>query len=416
MQLKNEKWLLATLGAIQFTNIVDFMIMMPMGDILKKSLDIGPGKYGLLVSSYGLAAGVTSFLGVFYLDYLDRKKALLTAYLGFMLGTLSSAIIPTTDSAELNYYLFIGTRIFTGVTGGLLGGLVLSIVGDTIPLERRGKAMAVVTIAFSLASILGIPISLMLVDAFDGNWHVPFYGVSLLSIPIWILGYKIIPSMTAHLAAARARHNRFDTIRLAFTTPQQRTALLFTILLVLGQFTVISFLTPYYVNNVGVHQTDVKYIYLVGGLATVVSGFMIGRLVDSHGRFRIFTIFALLSTIPVLIITHLPVVPFWVVLIIAAFFFIFIGGRMIPANTITSAVVPAEHRAGFMSLNSACMSLASGSSAALAGAMVTQADKNSPIYGYENVGYVAVVATIASLFLIRILKGMAANVSKPFKS
>lgn len=416
MQLKNERLLLVLLGAIQFTNIVDFMIMMPMGDILKKALQIGPGKYSLLVSSYGLAAGLTSFLGVFYLDYLDRKKALLVAYLGFMLGTLSSALIPTTSNPELNYYLFISTRILTGITGGLLGGLVMSIVGDVIPLERRGKAMAIVTIAFSLASIIGIPISLALVDMFGGNWHAPFYGVSLLSVPIWLVALKYIPAMNAHIAAARGRKNRFETIRLAFTTPQQRSALLFTVLLVLGQFTVISFLTPFYVNNVGIQQIDLKYIYLCGGIASVFSGFMIGRWVDSLGRFRVFTIFALLSIIPVLIITNLPVVPLWVVLVIATFFFIFIGGRMIPANTITSAVVPPQHRAGFMSLNSACMSFAGGCSALIAGSLITQTDENSPIRGYEYVGYVAVAATFGSLLLIRALKKMDGTAPKSARS
>lgn len=139
MKSINERFLLFLLAAIQFTNIVDFMIMMPMGDILKKSLEISPSQYGWLVSSYGLAAGFTSFLGVFYLDNLDRKKALLGAYLGFMLGTLSSAIIPNTDNIHLNYYLFIGTRVLTGVTGGLLGGLVLSIVADVIPLNDVEK-------------------------------------------------------------------------------------------------------------------------------------------------------------------------------------------------------------------------------------------------------------------------------------
>ncbi|MFM9983772.1 MAG: MFS transporter [Flavobacteriales bacterium] len=407
--MKNERILLVLLAAIQFTNIVDFMIMMPMGDILKKDLAIGPAKYGALVSSYGLAAGLTSLLGVFYLDYLDRKKALLFAYFGFILGTFSSAIIPTTDNVELNYYLFIGTRILTGITGGLLGGLVLSIVGDVIPLERRGRAMAVVTIAFSLASILGIPISLMLVDAFDQNWHVPFYFVSALSIPVWLLAFRFVPSLKAHLAAAKLKKDRLETLRQAFTTPQQRTGLLFTVLLVLGQFTVISFLTPYYVNNVGVAQVNVKYIYLCGGLATVVSGFLIGRAVDKVGRFRIFTIFALLSILPVIVVTHLEEVPFWAVLIIASFFFVFISGRMIPANTITSAIVPPQNRAGYMSLNSACMSLASGGSAILAGAIITQKDEFSPIEGYEFVGYIAIAATIASLFLIRTLKGLAGD-------
>ncbi len=137
----SEKRILLLLAAIQFTNIVDFMIMMPMGDILKKQLMIGPGAYGLLVSSYGLAAGLSAFLGVLYLDNLDRKRALLWAYFGFSIGTLSSAVVPNTAWPELNYLLFIGTRVLTGLTGGLLGGLVMSIVGDLIPLERRGRAM-----------------------------------------------------------------------------------------------------------------------------------------------------------------------------------------------------------------------------------------------------------------------------------
>lgn len=405
--MKQERILLALLGAVQFTNIVDFMIMMPMGDILKKDLAIGPGQYGALVSSYGLAAGLTSLMGVFYLDYLDRKKALLFAYFGFILGTISSAVIPTTDNPELNYYLFIATRILTGITGGLLGGLVLSIVGDVIPLERRGKAMAVVTIAFSLASIAGIPISLTLVDAFNQNWHVPFYFVSAISIPVWILAFRFVPSLNGHLAAAHQKKDRFDTFRKAISTPQQRTGLLFTVLLVLGQFTVISFLTPFYVNNVGVSQDNVKYIYLSGGLATVLSGFLIGRSVDKYGRFRIFTIFALLSLIPVIVITHLGAVPFWVVLVLASVFFVFISGRMIPANTITSAIVPPQNRAGYMSLNSACMSLASGSSAILAGAIITQENEYSPIVGYNYVGYIAIGATITSLFLIKALKGLS---------
>jgi predicted MFS family arabinose efflux permease len=398
--------LLIVLAAIQFTNIVDFMIMMPMGDILKKELSIDPQHYGLLVSSYGIAAFVTAFAGVFYLDNLDRRKALLAAYFGFMIGTLSSAILPNTDSDEMNYYLFIVTRVITGLTGGLLGGLVMSIVGDAIPMERRGRAMGVVTMSFSLAAILGMPVALTLVDAFDNNWHVPFYGVTLLALPIWVLAFKRIPPMQEHLKN-RASYNRTAAIRLAFTSREQRNALLFTVLLVLGQFTVISFMTPYYINNVGLEQRDIKWIYLVGGAATVISGFAIGRLVDRIGRFHVFTIAALLSLIPVLLITHLPQVPLWVVLIIAGFFFVLVSGRMIPANTIATAVVSPAPRAGFMSLNSAMMSLASGSSGIIAGAIISQADENSPLMHYEWVGYLAATSTFLSLLVVRILRKIA---------
>ncbi|MFM7234992.1 MAG: MFS transporter, partial [Flavobacteriales bacterium] len=305
---KGERALLLVLAAIQFTNIVDFMIMMPMGDILKKELSIDPQHYGILVSSYGIAAFATAFAGVFYLDNLDRRKALLAAYFGFMIGTLSSAVLPNTDNEAVNYLLFIFTRVITGLTGGLLGGLVMSIIGDAIPIERRGRAMGIVTISFSLAAILGMPIALTLVDVFDNNWHVPFYGVTLLAVPIWFLAWKKIPPMREHLKN-RSGYDRTAAIRNAINTREQRNALLFTILLVLGQFTVISFMTPFYINNVGLLQSDIKWIYLVGGAATVVSGFFIGRMVDTMGRFRVFTIAAALSIIPVLVITHLPVVP-----------------------------------------------------------------------------------------------------------
>jgi predicted MFS family arabinose efflux permease len=354
------------------------------------------------VSSYGLAAGATSFLGVFYLDRLDRKKALLAAYLGFMLGTLSSAIIPTTDNIELNYTLFIGTRVLTGITGGLLGGLVLSIIGDVFPIERRGRAMASVTIAFSLASILGVPIALMLVDGFDGNWHIPFYVVSGLSLPIWALSFKYIPALNEHLKnRGQQQGSRLDAMRNILNNPNQRTALLFTMLLVIGQFTVISFLTPYNINNVGLAQSDIKYIYLVGGACTVLSGFFIGRMVDKVGRFRVFTIFAFLSIIPIIFHTNMGPSPLWLVLVVAGFFFIFISGRMIPANTITTSVVDPKNRAGFMSLNSSVMSLSSGSSAALAGLIIVQDSEHSPLRNYNIVGYIAIGATLLALLVVR---------------
>jgi len=404
--LISEKRILLLLAAIQFTNIVDFMIMMPMGDILKKQLMIGPGAYGLLVSSYGLAAGLSAFLGVFYLDNLDRKRALLWAYLGFTIGTLSSAVVPNTAWPELNYLLFIGTRVLTGLTGGLLGGLVMSIVGDLIPLERRGRAMGWITMSFSLASVLGVPIALILVDTFDGNWHVPFYVISSLSAVIWLMVYRRIPAMKDHLKPSTP-FDRLATIKGVLASVPQRNALLFTVLLVLGQFTVISFLTPYMINNVGVRQDQIKYIYIVGGLATVLSGVAIGKSVDRWGRFRMFTIFASMSCVTMLLNTHLPPVPLAVVLSIAGFFFIFISGRMIPANTIISAVVQPQQRAGFMSLNSAAQSLASGTSAIIAGLIIVQPNEFAPLEHYNAVGYIAVSFTLLALVIVRRIKKLS---------
>ncbi len=406
--MRQERNILLVLAAIQFTNIVDFMIMMPMGDILKKELMIGPGAYGFLVSSYGLAAGLSSFLGVFYLDSLDRKKALLVAYMGFILGTMSSAIVPNTDDPNLNYYLFVGTRVLTGLTGGLLGGLVMSIVGDLIPLERRGKAMGIVTMSFSLAAVLGVPLALVLVDAFDNNWHVPFYVISGLSFLILLLAIKVMPPIQSHLNKT-APFQPLATIQSVLGSVAQRNALLFTVVLVLGQFTVISFLTPFMINNVGLEQSQIKYIYITGGAATVMSGIAIGKAVDKWGRFRVFTFFAWMSCLTMLANTHLTQVPLNVVLFIAVFFFTFISGRMIPANTIISALVNPAQRAGFMSLNSSAQSLASGSSALIAGLMITQKDEYSRLENYHWVGYLAVFFTLLSLLIVRRIKKITAT-------
>ena len=401
--MRQERNILLILAAIQFTNIVDFMIMMPMGDILKKELIIGPGAYGFLVSSYGLAAGFSSFLGVFYLDNLDRKKALMVAYMGFMIGTLSSAVVPNTTDPDLNYYLFVGTRILTGLTGGLLGGLVMSIVGDLIPIERRGKAMGMVTLSFSLAAVLGVPLALVLVDAFDNNWHVPFYVVSGVSFLVLLMAVKILPPIQAHLNKTTP-FQPLATIKSVLGSVAQRNALLFTVMLVLGQFTVISFLTPFMINNVGLEQSQIKYIYITGGAATVMSGIAIGKAVDRWGRFRVFTIFAWMSCLTMLANTHLSQVPLYVVLLIAVFFFTFISGRMIPANTIISALVNPAQRAGFMSLNSSAQSLASGTSAIIAGLIISQEDQYASLKNYHWVGYLAVFFTLISLLIVRRIK------------
>jgi predicted MFS family arabinose efflux permease len=302
----------------------------------------------------------------------------------------------------------VGTRVLTGLTGGLLGGLVMSIVGDLIPLERRGKAMGVVTLSFSLAAVLGVPLALVLVDAFDNNWHVPFYVISGLSFLILLLAIKVMPPIQSHLNKTTP-FQPLSTIQSVLGSVAQRNALLFTIMLVLGQFTVISFLTPFMINNVGLEQSQIKYIYITGGAATVISGIAIGKAVDRWGRFRVFTIFAWMSCLTMLANTHLTHVPLYVVLFIAVFFFTFISGRMIPANTIISALVNPAQRAGFMSLNSSAQSLASGTSAIIAGVIISQKDEYSPLENYHWVGYLAVFFTLISLLIVRRIKKITAT-------
>ena len=394
-----EPLLIFILAAAQFTHIVDFMIMMPLGDILQRELSITPFQFSALVSAYPMAAFLSSLFGVFFLDKFDRKKALALAYTGFVLGTLSSAIIPTTADQELNYILFIATRLITGLAGGILSALVLSIVGDVIPLARRGKAMGYITMAFSLAAVLGVPMALELVNRFDNNWHLPFYMVGGMGAFVVAMILLFIPPIRTHLEAQTTRPHPFEVLRKARQLPNQQMALLFMVLLVLGQFTVIPFITPYMINNVGLTQAQIPLIYLVGGACTVISSPIVGRLVDRYGRKKVFYIMAAFSVVPLLLTTQMWPAPLALVLSISGLFFIFISGRMIPANTMLTTVVRPENRGGFMSLNASVMSLSSGLAALLSGSIITQAGEGAPLEHFSTVGYIAASSTVLAIFL-----------------
>jgi predicted MFS family arabinose efflux permease len=394
-----EPLLIFILAAAQFTHIVDFMIMMPLGDILQRELSITPFQFSALVSAYPMAAFLSSLFGVFFLDKFDRKKALAVAYTGFVLGTLSSAIIPTTADQELNYILFIATRLITGLAGGILSALVLSIVGDVIPLARRGKAMGYITMAFSLAAVLGVPMALELVNRFDNNWHLPFYMVGGMGAFVVAMILLFIPPIRTHLEAQTTRPHPFEVLRKARQLPNQQMALLFMVMLVLGQFTVIPFITPYMINNVGLTQAQIPLIYLVGGACTVISSPIVGRLVDRYGRKKVFYIMAAGSVVPLLLTTQMWPAPLALVLSISGLFFIFISGRMIPANTMLTTVVRPENRGGFMSLNASVMSLSSGLAALLSGSIITQAGEGAPLEHFSTVGYIAASSTVLAIFL-----------------
>ena len=190
--MKNEKLLLALLATVQFTNILDFVIMMPLGPQLMPALSIGPRQFGLVISAYTFSAGTTGLAAAFFLDRFNRKTALLALYLGFGLGTVACALAPT-------YHWLLAARVFTGAFGGVLGSLVLAIVGDAVPESRRGQAIGIVMGAFSVASVLGIPFGLFLASRF--SWHLPFLVLGGLSLIVWGVTYVVMPSMNGHVSA-----------------------------------------------------------------------------------------------------------------------------------------------------------------------------------------------------------------------
>ncbi|HMX41516.1 MAG TPA: MFS transporter, partial [Saprospiraceae bacterium] len=338
-----ERLLLLTLTAVNFTHIMDFMIMMPLGPQLMSLFGISPQQFGFAVSAYSVTAGCTSFGAAFFADRFDRRQMLLWAYVGFVAGTFSCAFAPS-------YALLVAARVLAGFFGGMIGAQVLSIVSDTFEYERRGRAMGNLMTAFSLASVIGVPSGLWLAARF--SWHAPFLVIGGLGLAIVALIVAYIPPMTKHLQAQDVRSSPFDVLRNVFRVAHQRWALLFSSVLMLGHFCIIPYFAPSLVGNVGYSPDHIFLIYLVGGTLTIFSAPVVGRLADRRGKYPVFVTFALLSLIPVWLITHLWPQPMWVVLTVAGLFFVFVNGRMIPMQAMVSNVVPPQQRGGFMSINS----------------------------------------------------------------
>ncbi len=386
--------MLLLLAGVQFTHIMDFMILMPLGSKLMRIFEIDPFDFGLLVAAYNFAAGAAGFAGAFFLDRFDRKKALLVSYFAFTIGTLACSIAP-------NYYSLLVARSFAGLFGGVMGALVMSIVGDAISPAKRGRAMGLVMASFSLASVFGVPFGIVLANHFD--WHAPFLFVGLISVGIGAIGFFNLPSMTGHLQSRESRPSPYHVLERVIKNSLQMRALLLTTLLTLGQFLVIPFIAPSLVANVGFREDQLPLMYLIGGGLTIFSSPLVGRMCDKIGRAPVFTVFAVLFLVPTFLVTNLGHTPIAYVLAISALFFVASNGRFVPAWAMITSTVRPEARGSFLSLNSAVQSLAGGAGSFLASLVVVKAT-DGRLANFEVVGYFSIAIGISALLVGRGLK------------
>lgn len=394
--MKNERLLLYVLAAAMFTHVMDFMIMMPLGPQLMRLFDISAQEFSLLVASYTVTAGVSGFVAAFFVDRYDRKKSLVFMYTGFMLGTLACAAAPS-------FYVLLMARSLAGAFGGVLGALILSIVSDAIPLERRAHGIGVVMASFGVASVFGVPFGLFLASQF--SWHAPFLFLGGLAIIILLLITARVPIMKEHLRAGGHASPK-EVLLQIFGDANARLGLTFTSVLMLGHFTIIPFVATYMVGNIGFTDAELTYIYLVGGICTLLFSPWVGRMADKHGRLKIFTIFGSLVIIPIVIITNLTPVPLAVALTITAVFFLFSNGRMVPSTTMETAIIRPEVRGSYMSIRSSVQSLSSGLAAFIAGMIITEQPSifnpsDKALIHYEYVGVIAVFFSLVSLYVAR---------------
>lgn len=390
---KKERTILILLAALNFTHILDFMIMMPLSNYLIPYFKITAFEFSILVGSYSIAAFFSGLAIAMFTDKFDRKESLIFAYVGFVFGTVACGFAPT-------YGLLLAARIIAGLFGGIIGAQVLSIVADMFVYERRGRAMGIVMGGFAGASILGVPISLNLTNLFQKDWHVPFLligGLGIIFIPLIL---RVIPSLTSHIKKGEDKESLFQALITVCKVPAQRSALIFSGLLMTGHFLIIPFINPYLEFNKGFSKDLIPWLYLVGGVASLLAALYLGKLADKKGKLIVFSVSVFLSLFMVIIITRLPNVPFAIVLLFFAIWFVVGTGRIVSAQAMISEVVTPGQRGSFMSVNGSIQQLGSGIAALCAGAIVFT-DKTGKIHNYNWVGYLSVLVLLISLLFGR---------------
>lgn len=364
------------------------MVIMPLGNELMEEFSIHPLQFSWLVSSYSISAGIASVLAAAYMDRFDRKILLLWTLGLFGISTLYCAYAPT-----YNYFLL--GRILTGTFGGLTSSVVIAIVSDLIPYQRRGKAMGILSMAFAFASVLGVPLGLFIADIW--GWQSPFLLIFFITVTIGVVLVLVLPSMRQFINKTSKR-NPIAEIKMLYKDNNAMVALGLAYTMVLGHFLIIPFITPYSIRNIGISQETIKYIYLVGGAFTLISAPLIGRYADRIGNYRMFRIMLIGSLFSIFAITHLMTASLFLILIITTSFFIFSSGRMIPAQTMITGAVSAEIRGGFLSMRTALIEFGAGTASLISGWIITELP-DGKLDNYNYVGYLSIVIAFSTIYI-----------------
>lgn len=385
-----QKFVMALLAITQFTVVLDFMVMSPLGDVLMKTLVISPKQFGIAVSSYAFSAGLSGLMAAGFADKFDRKKLLVFFYLGFILGTLLCGLAP-------NYHALVAARIFTGIFGGVMGSISMAIITDIFELQQRGRVMGIVQMGFAASQVLGIPIGLYFANLW--GWHAPFLMIVVLAFTIiLVLIFKLKP-VVAHLSEKNER-NVWAHFRHVLLLKNYRIAFMSTALLSIGGYLMMPFGSAFAVNNLGVSQQELPLIFMLTGVSSLIVMPLVGKLSDKYNKFTIFMVGSIWAVVMTLVYTNLSVTPLYLIIILNILLFMGISSRMIPSSTLTSAIPNVQDRGAFMSINSSLQQIAGGVSTLLAGLIIVQKTKDSPLENYPILGLIGSFFIILTIWFI----------------
>jgi len=385
-----QKIVIFILAITQFTVILDFMVMSPLGDMLIKSLSMKPSSFGIAVSAYAFSAGISGLLTAGFADRFDRKKLLLFFYTGFIAGTFLCSLANS-------FELLVAARIITGLFGGVISSISMAIITDLFSLQQRGRVMGFIQMGFGASQILGIPIGLYMANKW--GWESPFVMVAGVALIIAMLIIIVLKPINKHLRLQRDK-SAFKHLWHTVSKQNYRVGFAATAALSIGGFMMMPFGSVFAVNNLHVTPEELPLLFMISGVSSLVIMPLIGRLSDTVSKFKIFAIASLWTIIICVAYTNLSATPFWIVIGLNVLMMVGIMSRMVPSSALTSAIPDVEDRGAFMSINSSMQQIAGGVAAAVSGMIVVQKTKFSPIEHYDIVGFVVVGVTLISIFLM----------------
>jgi predicted MFS family arabinose efflux permease len=394
-----ETFVIAVVALLQFTIVLDFIIMAPLGAQLIRVLHIDASHFGWVVSAYAFSAGISGILAAGFADKFDRKKMLLVCYAGFVLGTLLCGI-------AADYTFLLLARMVTGVFGGILFSVNMAIIADLFPVEKRGRVMGYVQMSFAVSQVAGIPLGLFLANRF--GWHMPFRMIVAFCLPVGLVILRWMHPVADHLQQ-RARLSPLPHLLRTVSQKRYLRAFLVTAFLSTGGFLLMPYSSTFLVHNVGVGETILPIVFIVAGAAGLVTGPLIGKYSDRIGKFRMFIYGSIFATVMVLIMTHLSITPLWEVLLINTLMYTAVFSRFIPSQALISAVPDGPDRGAFMSINSSVQQLGGGIASALGGFLISQ-DAGGRLLHYDTLGLVTIGAfMLCAILMYSVDKQLAAT-------
>jgi len=401
-----DVFVIAVLSILQFTVILDFMVLSPLGAQLMKELSITTGQFSLVVSAYAISAGISGLLAAGFADKFDRKKLLLFFYTGFVAGTFLCGIAP-------DYQFLLIARIVTGIFGGVIGSISFAIITDLFRMEVRGRVMGFVQMAFATSQVMGIPAGLYLANNY--GWHSPFLMIVGLSIIVGIIIILYLKPIDKHLSI------QSETSALAHfgnivSQSKYLKGFAATTLLATGGFMLMPFGSAFSVHNLGIAQEKLPMIYMITGVFSMISGPLIGKFSDKLGKYTMFVIGTVLSIVMVIIYCNMGITPIWLVIVLNSIMFMGIMARMISSSALMTAVPEPKDRGAFMGINSSVQQISGGIASGIAGLIVVQQTKESPLEHYDTLGYVVTVSMIITMILMYFINEFVIKNQKPVEA